>query len=243
MLSLVAKSIYKKFKNKKNGTKILMRTIPEDLKVGKGCLLGKRTHIAENVEIGNFSYVNSNTLDTFIESNTQIGSFCSIAPGVIIGMGNHDYKRCTTHPILFDSYYIKSMRWNDVKLKVSGLQDVEVITKIGSDVWIGVRANIKRGVQIGNGAVIAAEAVVTKDVPEYAIVAGAPAKVIGYRFDEDSIAFLKKNEQYCFWNWDLNTIKSKIYCLYDLENYKRTIEIMRDGGCHEKGCSSSNNDM
>ena len=70
-------------------------------------------------------------------------------------------------------------------------------TVIGNDVWIGKRAIIKAGVKIGDGAVVGAGAVVTKDVPPYAIVAGVPAKIIKYRFDEDTIAQLLKTK---WWN-------------------------------------------
>ena len=72
--------------------------------------------------------------------------------------------------------------------------DNVVKTAIGSDVWIGHGATIKAGVTIGHGAVIGSNAMVTKDVPPYAIVAGVPAKVIKYRFDEDTIIDLLKSE-------------------------------------------------
>jgi carbonic anhydrase/acetyltransferase-like protein (isoleucine patch superfamily) len=69
---------------------------------------------------------------------------------------------------------------------------------IGHDVWVGVDALILSGVTIGNGAVIAARSVVTKDVPPYAIVAGSPARVVKYRFDEDTIAVLLA---IAWWDW------------------------------------------
>lgn len=229
MLFEILNSMLLKQKLARNGTKIRMKYVPKDLVIGSGCLLGKRTHLADNVRIGKFSYVNSNVLDTFIESNTIIGDYCSIAPGVIIGMGNHDVKLCTTHPVLFDRYYTDLFKWDGVELKRSGLKDRDDFTQIGSDVWIGARANIKRGIKVGNGAVIAAEAVVTKDVPDYAIVAGVPAKVIGFRFDEGNVEFLKQNEQYCFWNWDDAQMKSHFECLYNVQDYTNVIlEMMKD---------------
>lgn len=227
MLFELLNSVLLKRKLKKKGVKIGMRFVPSDLVIDRGCLVGKKTHIADNVKIGKFSYLNSNALDVFIESNTIIGDYCSIAPGVIIGMGNHDTRLCTTHPILFDSYYINLLNWETINLKREGLKDKNDFTLIGSDVWIGARANIKRGIKIGNGAVIAAETVVTRDVPDYAIVAGIPAKIIGYRFDEESVDFLKKNEKYCFWNWNEEELKKNFDSLYDLQAYKNVLMKMR----------------
>ena len=66
--------------------------------------------------------------------------------------------------------------------------------EIGNDVWIGVDSVVRRGVKIGNGAVIGANSVVTKDVPSYAIVAGSPAKIIRYRFEEEKIQLIENSK-------------------------------------------------
>lgn len=76
-------------------------------------------------------------------------------------------------------------------------------TTIGNDVWIGWGVLIKGGVTIGNGAVIGARSVVTKDVPPYAVVAGVPAKVIKYRFEQEKIDLL---QQLQWWDWDIDQI-------------------------------------
>ena len=76
-------------------------------------------------------------------------------------------------------------------------------TTIGNDVWIGWDVLIKGGVTIGNGAVIGARSVVTKDVPPYAVVAGVPAKVIKYRFEQEKIDLL---QQLQWWDWDIDRI-------------------------------------
>jgi serine acetyltransferase len=75
---------------------------------------------------------------------------------------------------------------------------------IENDVWIGAKATIMSGVRIGNGAIVAAGSVVSKDVPPYAIVAGNPAKIVKYRFDEEQI---KKLLSICWWDWDEQKIK------------------------------------
>lgn len=104
----------------------------------------------------------------------KIGSFCSIAGGVKILLGgNHNTKSITTFP-----FY---MRLPDIPTHKETKGDVI----IGSDVWLATDCFILSGVTIGHGAVVAARAVVTKDIPPYAIVGGNPAKVIRYRFPED----------------------------------------------------------
>lgn len=223
----LAYSFFERKKAKKINTVIKMKLIPRDLNYGAYSLLGKKTHISNNVRIGKFSYFNSNQIDIIIESNSIIGCFCSIAPGVMIGLGNHYSNLVTTHPILFNSYYIDALHWNNIKPLLNGLSDDNLSTIIGSDVWIGTRANIKRGIKIGNGAIVAAESVVTKNVPNYAIVAGVPAKIIGYRFEKKIIEILNDNEQFCFWNWDESTLNKYFESLYDSEDYILAIEKVK----------------
>lgn len=78
---------------------------------------------------------------------------------------------------------------------------------IGNDVWIGTNASILSGVTIGNGVVIGAGSVVTKDVPNYAIVAGSPARIIKYRFSEEIIQLLN---EVCWWDLPISVIKENI---------------------------------
>jgi len=132
--------------------------------------------------IDDFSYTGRNV----IIDNSYIGKFCSIGWGVTIGAQAHDYNRITTHPCTYPP---------DIPKNIKIAQ-----TFVGNDVWIGSNAIIRAGVKIGNGAVIGAGAVVTKDVPDYAIVAGVPARIIKYRFDKKIIEALNKTR----W-WELPT--------------------------------------
>lgn len=134
--------------------------------------------------IGRYSYVG---YDCEIH-NCEIGAFCSIANGLIVGGAEHPMDWLSTSPVFHNvgggtGKHLSHLPVPDVKR-----------TTIGNDVWIGSRVIIMQGLNIGTGAIIGAGSVVTKDVPDYAVVAGVPAKVIKYRFDENTIERLLKSE-------------------------------------------------
>lgn len=180
-----------------------------DIKVGKNVKIGKNVEIGNNFEIGDYSYINTGKNWSIIESNVKVGKFCSIGPNVTIGLGNHNYKFITTHPILYNSNY-------KFIIKNHNLPDKKEETIIGNDVWIGANSNIKRGIKIGNGVVVAMNSVVTKDIPDYAIVAGVPAKIIKYRFDKKQIEELLKIQ---WWNNDENIIKKQVNFFYSIDEF------------------------
>lgn len=126
-----------------------------------------------DVEMGDFSYVGASSVQY-----CTIGKYCSIAEGVKIGLGSHPLFLESTHP----AFYSTQSPWKNV-ITPNVCQEIVEYKRvlIGDDVWIGTNAMVLDGVRIGNHAVVGAGAVVTKDVPEYAIVAGVPARVIKYR--------------------------------------------------------------
>lgn len=137
----------------------------------------------------------------FIGDKLIIGNFCAIASDVkfIMNGGNHHLSHFTTYP-----FSIFSKAWENVT------QDpwpYKGDTIIGHDVWLGYNAVILPGVTIGEGAVIAAFSVVTKDVEPYSIVGGNPAKLIRKRFNSDIINILLKLQ---WWNWPIEKISENL---------------------------------
>jgi acetyltransferase-like isoleucine patch superfamily enzyme len=158
--------------------------------------IGAHSHILEGCiindsPIGSYSYLGRNCL----VQHATIGNYCSISHDVIIGLGTHPLDMFSTSPLFYKAN-------NTMKIRLvesdRDFQEYKPIT-IGSDVWIGARVIVLDGITIGHGAVLAAGAVVTKDVPPYAIVGGIPAKVINYRYPEDIRSRLLKTR----W-WDKN---------------------------------------
>lgn len=150
------------------------------------------------VEIGDFSYLN---VGTIVFPHVKIGRFCSIGRSVQIGLARHPTKFLSSHPFQFS---------NGLFSKVPGYSALQKEkwqfhkpTAVGHDVWIGAGALISSGVNIGHGAVVGAGAVVTKDVQPYAIVGGVPARVIGLRFDEETVNRLLKTE---WWGLSLDAL-------------------------------------
>lgn len=129
-----------------------------------------------------------------------IGKFCSIACGAkfLFNSANHTLNSLSNYPfpIFFEE-------WQLDKGNITSAWDNKGDIVIGNDVWIGYEAVVMAGVHIGDGAIIASRAVVTKDVPPYTIVGGTPAKKIRMRFDEDTIAQLQELK---WWDWSTDEI-------------------------------------
>lgn len=148
--------------------------------------------------IGRYSYLGIGSWAV----NADIGSFCSIANGVNIGLAEHTLTHLSSSPIFTEKHNGTGHSWTDKDFYLPHKRTV-----IGNDVWIGYRALVRGGVSVGNGAVIGAGAVVTKDIPPYAIVGGIPAKVIRFRFSEDTIKLL---EELKWWEIEDEMLKKNI---------------------------------
>jgi chloramphenicol O-acetyltransferase type B len=134
------------------------------------------------------------------ESKVVIGAFCSISPGVQIVAGG-------IHPVNWVSTYPFRAMWGLPGAFQDGTPATNGDIEIGCDVWVGTDAMILSGLRIGDGAIIAARAVVTRDVRPYSIVAGVPAREIGMRFDDEQVAALLRIK---WWEWDDEDILAAI---------------------------------
>ncbi|MCC6447869.1 MAG: CatB-related O-acetyltransferase [Chitinophagaceae bacterium] len=153
-----------------------------------------KTIIDKESEINSYSFIGSNCSIT----KAKIGYFASIANNVSIGMGEHRTDSISTSSLFY-------------KDALKTLTERECV--IGNDDWIGVDCIVLRGVQIGDGAVIGANSVVTKDIPDYAIAVGSPARVIKHRFNDVQ----------------QKTIKDSKWWLHNLEEAKKIHEnILRN---------------
>jgi len=156
--------------------------ISGQISIGKYSSIGPNVTFS-NVSLGDFSYVSS---DAYLQ-HASIGSFCSIARNVRIGGGSHPTDHVSTSPLFYST-------GGQLPLSIVSKDSYNEIgqVSIGDDVWLGVNAIVLDGVKVGTGAIVAAGAVVTKDVPPYAIVAGVPARLIRFRFSEELVAELIK---------------------------------------------------
>lgn len=173
-----------------------------------------------NIQVGDYTFYNDFVHDPAqFETNNVlyhypvnkdrllIGKFCSIACGAkfLFTSANHAQKSLSTYPfpIFFEE-------WGVPKEQVTSAWDNKGDIVIGNDVWIGYEAVILSGVHIGDGAVIGARAVVTKDVAPYTVVGGVPAKKIKLRFDEETVRQLLTLR---WWDWPAEKIQRNLFAI------------------------------
>ena len=181
----------------------------------------KWTNYEHSIELGAFSYQVSGYCFA-----ARIGRYCSFGEEVQIGRQNHPMNWVSTSPAFYlgdqlfelGKGFAGADDYHSYKFQASAPATRLKVTRIGNDVWIGHGAYIAAGVTIGHGAVIAAESVVTKDVPPYAIVAGNPAKLIRFRFEEDIIARMLASR----W-WDR---EPGLIATLPLDDVEATLEIL-----------------
>lgn len=153
-------------------------------------------------------------------ADARIGRFTCVAPYVDIVQGIHPTSTfVSTHPAFFSAdgthmfSFVEKHKFNEL---IYADKEKKHSVVIGNDVWIGSNAKILAGVTVGDGAVIAAGAVVVKDVPPYHVVGGVPAKLIKSRFDDKTIASLLKIQ---WWNWAPDAIRERADSFENIESF------------------------
>ncbi|WP_289287950.1 CatB-related O-acetyltransferase [uncultured Duncaniella sp.] len=166
-------------------------------KLSKKAKINRGARVIDS-NIGEYSYVGMNSWVCIAD----VGKFCSIANRVNIGLGNHTINYLSTSPIFTEKYNGTGFSWINKTIAPPFKRTI-----IGNDVWIGFGAMVIGGVKIGDGAIIGAGSIVTKDIPPFAIAVGSPAKVIKYRFSEETIEKILQNP---WWNKSEKDLKQNI---------------------------------
>ena len=184
--------------------RIVNSVIGDDTVIGDNCDCEKvfmndkselgRRNLVRDSRIGRGTYTGTNT----IIKSADIGNYCSISWNVSIGGMNHPYDKVS----MYTDYWVKRTFGIDIERSQKPLKTI-----IGNDVWIASGAVVLEGIKIGNGCVIGAGAVITKDIEPYSIVVGVPGRVTKKRFSEEIINALEKIK---WWDWDEEKIKTNI---------------------------------
>ena len=191
--------------------------------IGFGSFLEGNNRIGKNTMfngvLGRCSYIGENSI-----IDGKVGRYCSIASEVKTVHGKHPTSFASTSPV----FYSNSARQTGMTYVSKTIVDEHVFADnkehtivIGNDVWIGYRATILAGITIGDGAIIGAGALVTRDIPPYAIAVGVPAKVIRYRFSEEDVQFFL---DFKWWNQSEQWIKDHAELFSEPE---RLIELIK----------------
>ncbi len=210
--------------------KLFRNSVVIGSKLADGCTVGndsnvERCQFENNVIINRRSFVNDSQIGMYSYAGinltmnwTKLGRFCSLGRNVDIGGFNHDYHKVTTMP---------QFRWNQMTNGGGKIPDVmnNDYCIIGNDVWIAAGAQILHKVKIGDGAIVGAGAVVTHDVPPYAIAVGIPAKIIGFRFEQK---FIDELLNIHWWSWPLPVIIDNMQKLMHMDVNEETISMMRE---------------
>ncbi len=185
----------------------------KNVKFGKKTVIGLHSDFEGANRIGNGSLFQGKLgYGSYIGNHASVtgktGKYCCIASGVQVVNGFHPIDAVSVHPAFFSQKkqcgmtYALQETFEETKQAEPGYSVV-----IGNDVWIGQNALLLAGIHVGDGAVIAAGAVVTRDVPAYTVVGGVPAKKIRDRFDAETAAAMQK---IAWWDWPEEKLRANV---------------------------------
>ncbi len=219
--------MFTKLMNEYNQRKIRRSMKDKNVNIEKGAFVGSECEFEggnvicsgvrmNRCHVGYGTYI---SYDSALNS-VYIGKYCSIGVSVHQLIGKHPtHTWVSTHPAFFSSQkqagfsYTEKDRFEELEYIDD---DKKMFNRIGSDVWICGDVTLLNGVSIGDGAIVAAGAVVTEDVPPYAIVGGVPAKIIKYRFSDDII---KRLLEIKWWNWPEEKIAQNADAFSDISEF------------------------
>lgn len=167
-----------------------------------------RSRIGKYFGLGCYSYV----------ADAAVGRYCTFASRVSVGPFNHPTDWLSVHEFQYRN--LAPLYGESIVEEEPKPQGLSPQTFIGSDVWIGDNAAVRRGITIGHGAIIGMSAVVVKDVPPYAIVVGNPGRIVRYRFSEEIVGALLELE---WWNLELGALRG-----IDFSNIERAVSMLRE---------------
>jgi len=190
---LAAKIVVRAFRNLPS-TNSVMLSVSRNIEIEPNCQYLKKMNCL--VSMGSFSYTNSPLPD-----GMRVGRYCSIGPNLIVFGAEHFPSWISTSPSFYNkNYFDKTVLPESVSHTVRSHVDIN----IGHDVWVGSNVAIKNKCKIGNGVIIASNSVVTKDVDDFCIVGGNPAKFIKHRFDNNIIKLINVLN---WWDYHLESFK------------------------------------
>ena len=176
---------------------------------------------------GGYSYISSSS----VLRNASIGRYCSIGDNVCVGVGRHALSWASTASMTSTSFLFDDIcSFGNFDGRIAPCKQLDwwpAHTKIGHDVWFGTGVFIPgaHDISIGTGAVVAGKAVVTKDIPAYAIAAGNPAKVVKMRFSDEIIADLLSSK---WWEYDLNYFYAKTGIKVPMNDIKAFLSFLAE---------------
>lgn len=183
-----------------------------DCKFGEGVKVHSNS-VLSKTSVGRYTYIATGSRLHLC----SIGAICSVGPEVMVGMGRHPSSRfASTHPAFFSTN-----AQSGPSLTATSKFDEFSHTCIGNDVWIGARAILLDGVSIGDGAVVGAGSVVTREVGPYSVVGGVPNRLIRRRFPDDQVAFLLRLQ---WWQRDLHWPREHAHLFHDIDLLRSSVE-------------------
>jgi acetyltransferase-like isoleucine patch superfamily enzyme len=177
--------------NERTGNHLLSRHVPFEVLQGTEIWIQRETASDRKTRIGSYTFVGHRCTITA----SQIGRYCSIADNVTIGPGEHSLDGISTSAALMDDAFAEMTLGK---------------CELGHDVWVGVDSIIRRGVSVGNGAVIGANSFVNHDVPPFGVVAGSPARLLRFRFSPEAIARIEASK---WWELERDDARAMIAAL------------------------------